>query len=60
MLTRVFSLAGVLIGVALGREIRLTKWIFAVTAGMFLFIALVEMVSAAMKMATNLLNLGKW
>lgn len=37
--------AGLIIGVLLGTTLNLTDWIFAVTAGMFLFVALAEMVS---------------
>ena len=36
---------GVVIGAVLGASLNLTTWIFAVIAGMFLYIALAEMVS---------------
>ena len=44
--TYIASFAGCYTGVALGRELNIVDWIFAVTAGMFLYIALVELVSA--------------
>ena len=40
-----FSYVGVVVGAILGTSLNLTVWIFAVIAGMFLYIALVEMVS---------------
>ena len=36
---------GITIGAVLGASLNLTAWIFAVIAGMFLYIALAEMVS---------------
>ena len=44
-LTYIMSFIGCYTGVALGRELNIVEWIFAVTAGMFLYIALVELVS---------------
>ena len=41
----VCSYVGVIIGALLGASLNLTAWIFAVIAGMFLYIALAEMVS---------------
>ncbi|KAJ7333073.1 hypothetical protein OS493_018242 [Desmophyllum pertusum] len=38
------SYIGVIIGALLGASLNLTAWIFAVIAGMFLYIALAEMV----------------
>ena len=43
--TYLASFAGCYVGVALGQELNIVGWIFAVTAGMFLYIALVELVS---------------
>ena len=40
-----FSYVGVVVGAILGTSLNLTVWIFAVIAGMFLYIALAEMVS---------------
>lgn len=42
--TYIASFVGCYTGVALGRELNIVEWIFAVTAGMFLYIALVELV----------------
>ena len=44
--TYITSFIGCYCGVALGRELNIVQWIFAVTAGMFLYIALVELVSS--------------
>jgi len=41
--TYITSFIGCYCGVALGRELNIVQWIFAVTAGMFLYIALVEL-----------------
>ena len=41
----VCSYLGVIVGALLGASLNLTVWIFAVIAGMFLYIALAEMVS---------------
>lgn len=41
----VFSYAGVITGALLSASLNLTAWIFAVIAGMFLYIGLAEMVS---------------
>eukprot|EP00794_Sanderia_malayensis_P011186 gene11186-12360_t len=41
--TYIASLVGSFAGVALGKELDIVEWIFAVTAGMFLYIALVEL-----------------
>ncbi len=43
--TYIASLIGGFTGVALGKELDIVEWIFAATAGMFLYIALVELVS---------------
>ena len=43
--TYLASFVGCYVGVALGQELNIVAWIFAVTAGMFLYIALVELVS---------------
>ena len=40
-----FSYVGVVVGATLGTSLNLTVWISAVIAGMFLYIALAEMVS---------------
>ena len=45
IITYIASFAGVFTGVALGEELNIVEWIFGVTAGMFLYIALVELVS---------------
>eukprot|EP00795_Rhopilema_esculentum_P016201 gene16201-7573_t len=42
-LTYSASFVGCFTGVALGKELNIVDWIFAVTAGMFLYIALVEL-----------------
>ena len=44
--TYIMSFIGCYSGVALGKELNIVEWIFAVTAGMFLYIALVELVGA--------------
>ena len=43
----IFSYVGVVIGAVLGAIFYLTAWIFAVIAGIFLYIALAEMVSCS-------------
>ena len=44
-----FSYMGVVVGAILGATLNLTAWIFAIIAGMFLYIALAEIVSATTK-----------
>ena len=38
------SFAGTIIGVSIGTQWKATPWIFALTAGLFIYIALVDMV----------------
>ena len=40
-----FAFAGLYVGIPISVDIRVQQWIFAVTAGIFLYIALVDMVS---------------
>ena len=40
------SYAGILVGATLSASLNMTPWIFAVIAGMFLYVALAEMVSS--------------
>lgn len=44
-LSSILCFVGMLIGVSLGNVNSATNWVFAGTAGMFLYIALVDMVS---------------
>lgn len=46
LLSALMAYVGMLIGTAVGQYTHsLTSWIFAITAGMFLYVALVDMVS---------------
>ena len=44
-LTYIASILGALVGVALGTEFKAVGWIFAITTGMFLHVAMVQLVS---------------
>ena len=44
-LTHIASILGALVGVALGTEFKAVDWIFAITTGMFLHVAMVQLVS---------------
>ena len=50
-LTYIASILGVLVGVALGTEFRAVDWIFAITTGMFLHVAMVQLVSTHTSLA---------
>lgn len=45
VISSVLCFAGMTIGVSVGKMESVTEWIFAATAGIFLYIALVDMVS---------------
>ena len=45
LVSSLLCLMGVLVGLAIGSAHQAAPWIFASTAGMFLYIALVDMVS---------------
>ena len=45
LMSNMCGFVGVYIGIALGSNDSLHQWIFAATAGMFLYIALVDLVS---------------
>lgn len=45
LISSMLCLMGVIIGLAIGSAQQSAPWIFAATAGMFLYIALVDMVS---------------
>ena len=47
LISSVLCLFGVLIGLTIGTSYDIAPWIFACTAGMFLYIALVDMVILA-------------
>ena len=55
-----FSYVGVVVGAILGTSLNLTVWIFAVIAGMFLYIALAEMVSGTYNFLQSPLSLFLW
>ena len=44
-LTYIASVLGAFVGVALGTEFKAVDWIFAITTGMFLHVAMVQLVS---------------
>lgn len=46
VVSSILSLFGMLVGIAVGNVESASYWIFAVTAGTFMYIALVDMVSA--------------
>lgn len=49
VLSALMAYVGMLIGTAVGQYTHnVTSWIFAITAGMFLYVALVDMVSAVL------------
>ena len=45
LMSSILCLIGVMIGLAVGTSYDIAPWIFACTAGMFLYIALVDMVT---------------
>lgn len=46
LMSALLAYVGVVIGITVGQYTEnLTQWIFAITAGMFLYVALVDMVS---------------
>ncbi len=55
-LTYVASFIGCFAGVALGKELDIVEWIFGATAGMFLYIALVELVSVSLQQGLSVLT----
>ena len=44
-LSACFCYIGLIIGIVLGSTTQIVKWIYAIAAGMFLYISLVDMVS---------------
>ena len=55
ILTYIASFLGAYVGVALGQELNIVEWIFGITAGMFLYIALVELVSMSSQCVISML-----
>lgn len=59
LLSSILCLIGVLIGLAIGGAHETAPWIFASTAGMFIYIALVDMVFT-FSLSSHLLPDSKW